>query len=216
MTKSTRKIYQGEKNNKERTKTKLISAVGKVLKKKGYTGLTVSNISKEAGVDRKLIYLYFENVENLIETYIRSKDYWIKTTNDTIEDIGNLSTGKSKNFLESLLLSQLDNFAQNIEMQKVVTWQISEKSNIMSQITREREKMSAVFFAMADKELKNKNVDIRAISSIMVAGIYYLVLHAKYTESTFCEIELNEEGFNRIRSSIKDILNWVYEEKAAI
>jgi len=31
-------MYQGEKNNKERTKSKLISAVGKVLKKKTKQG----------------------------------------------------------------------------------------------------------------------------------------------------------------------------------
>ena len=212
MEDKTKKIYQGEKNNKERTKSKLIEAVGKVLKKKGYTGLTVSNIAKEAGVDRKLIYLYFDSVDKLIEIYIRQKDYWIKTTNDTIEEVGNLKNGSSKNTLESLLINQLKNFAQNPEMQKVVTWQISEKSEIMSQITREREKMSTIFFALADKDLKDKNVDIRAISSLLVAGIYYLVLHAKYTDSTFCEIDLNDEGFERIRSSIKEILNWAYDK----
>lgn len=206
MNTQPRKIYKGEKNNKERTMAKLLASVGEVLKNKGYTGLTVANISKMAGVDRKLIYLYFENVNNLIETYIKSTDYWIKTTLDTVEDVQKLENSNSKDFLESLLLNQLDNFSQNEEMQKVVTWQISEKSDIMSQITREREKMSALFFALADKELKNKNVDIRAVSSVLVAGIYYLVLHAKHTESTFCEIELNSEGFERIRGAIKNII----------
>ncbi len=211
MNTQPRKIYKGEKNNKERTMAKLLASVGEVLKNKGYTGLTVANISKMAGVDRKLIYLYFENVNNLIETYIKSTDYWIKTTLDTVEDVQKLENSNSKDFLESLLLNQLDNFSQNEEMQKVVTWQISEKSDIMSQITREREKMSALFFALADKELKNKNVDIRAVSSVLVAGIYYLVLHAKHTESTFCEIELNSEGFERIRGAIKNIIKWSYE-----
>ncbi|MNE98904.1 hypothetical protein D3C80_1974970 [compost metagenome] len=82
----------------------------------------------------------------------------------------------------------------------------------MSQITREREKMSALFFAFADKEMEGKNVDLRAISSILTAGIYYLVLHSINTESTFCEIELNADGLDRIRNAVKTILSWAYGE----
>lgn len=55
---------------------KMIASVGKVLEEKGYIGLTVANISKYAGVDRKLVTLYFGSVEKLIETYIKGKDYW--------------------------------------------------------------------------------------------------------------------------------------------
>ena len=69
-----RKTYQGEKNDKSRTMTKLIQAVGAVLEKKGYTGLSIANIASTAGVDRKLISVYFGSVDNLIETYIKGKD----------------------------------------------------------------------------------------------------------------------------------------------
>lgn len=96
-------------------------------------------------------------------------------------------------------------------MQKAVTWQISEKSAIMSEITRKREEISKLFFEKADKELP-PHVDIRAISSILVSGIYYLVLHSKHTESTVCEIELDENGFERIRAAIKQIITWAYSK----
>ncbi|MDF2478821.1 HTH-type transcriptional regulator BetI [compost metagenome] len=207
-----RKTYKGEKNDKERTMNKLILSVGQVLRDKGYTGLTIANISKIAGVDRKLISLYFGSVDNLVETYIRSKDYWVAATLGAVEYFGTAPTEGSKGFLESLLINQMDSFLENTEMQKAVLWQISEKSEIMSQITREREKMSALFFAFADKEMEGKNVDLRAISSILTAGIYYLVLHSINTESTFCEIELNADGLDRIRNAVKTILSWAYGE----
>src|SRR5690625_323283 len=86
--KKRRKPYKGVKNNKERTMGKLIAAVGEVLTEKGYTGLTISNISKCAGVDRKLISLYFGSVNNLIETYIKGKDYWVSATMEALENFG--------------------------------------------------------------------------------------------------------------------------------
>lgn len=210
MTKA-RKTYSGEKNNKERTMGKLIAAVGNVLEEKGYTGLTITNISKYADVDRKLINVYFGSVENLVETYIKGKDYWVSATIGAVEHFGNSPTEGSRGFLESLLINQMDQFISNEEMQKAIVWQLSERSPIMSQIAEEREKMSALFFAFADKELTGKDVDLRAITSLLVAGIYYLVLHSKNTESTFCEIDLTTtEGLERIRNAVKRILGWAY------
>lgn len=190
---------------------KLLSAVGKVLEKKGYTGLTSTNIAKVANVDRKLIKLYFGSVDNLIETYIRSKDYWLLSSDNTSHTLENEPSNGTQDILENLLLDQLNNFLVNNEMQKAVTWQISEKSAIMSEITRKREEISKLFFEKADKELP-PHVDIRAISSILVSGIYYLVLHSKHTESTVCEIELDENGFERIRAAIKQIITWAYSK----
>jgi len=207
----SRKQYQGEKNNKERTMGKLIAAVGEVLKEKGYPGLTIANISKEAGVDRKLIGLYFGTLDNLVETYIRGKDYWLSATMNAVEFFGNAPEVGSKGFLESLLLNQLEDFLTNTEMQKILAWQICEESLIMSEISQEREKMSALFFAFADKELQGKDLDLRAVVTILVAGIYYIVLHSAHTKSTVCEIDISTpEGLSRIKASIKNILCWAY------
>ncbi|WP_286850663.1 MULTISPECIES: TetR/AcrR family transcriptional regulator [Sphingobacterium] len=209
--KQQRKTYKGEKNDKERTMGKLILSVGKVLEEKGYTGLTINNISKSAGVDRKLVYLYFGSLENLIETYIKGKDYWVAATIGAVEFFGNSPQTGSKGFLESLLLNQLMELQNNKEMQKIVSWQICESSEIVSHVAREREKMSAMFFAFADRELQGKEIDLRAIAGLLVAGINYVVLHAVNTKSTVCEIDLSTpEGMERIRVAVKKVLEWAY------
>ncbi len=213
MTKQKRKTYKGEKNDKERTMGKLLTSVGKVLEEKGYTGLTVSNIAKKAGVDRKLISTYFGSLDSLVETYIKGKDYWISATKDAAEYFEKVPLQGSKSFMESALLNHMDSFLDNTEMQKIILWQISQPTNIMAQISREREKMSTLFFNFADKELKDSKVDLRAISSILVAAIYYIILHSKNTDSTICEIDLkSKEGMDRIRAAVKQILNWAYDE----
>lgn len=72
-----RKIPDGEFRNKERTKLKLIDAVGEIIRTQGYIKLGVNNIATTAGVSKKLIYRYFETADKLIETYVRSRDYWM-------------------------------------------------------------------------------------------------------------------------------------------
>lgn len=206
-----RRTYKGEKNDKERTMRKIILSVGKVLEEKGYTGLTINNISKAAGVDRKLVYLYFGTLDNLIETYIKGKDYWLSATVGAVEYFGNTPQSGSKGFLESLLLNQLSELQNNKEMQKIVTWQISESSEIVSQVAREREKMSSMFFAFADKELQGKEIDLRAIAGLLVAGINYVVLHSVNTNSTVCEIDVStEDGMDRMKAAVKKVLELVY------
>lgn len=206
-----RKTYQGEKNNKSRTMNNLIQAVGIVLKQKGYTGLTVSNITAEAGVDRKLVSLYFGSVNNLVEIYIKGKDYWEVMYENPIKLLTTSPQTSTCHILENLLLNQLEHFSTDEEMQKIVLWQISENTELMAHVTESREKIFNLFFPKADQELKGKNVDLRAISSILVAGIYYIVLHTKTTNSTFCEIDLTtDEGMGRIKTTIKKILEDTY------
>ncbi len=209
-----RKTYQGEKNDKNRTMSKLIQAVGIVLAAKGYTGLTPTNISKAAGVDRKLISAYFGHIDHLIATYIKTKDYWIVASDRADELITTQAQTSSRHLLEHMLLDQIVQFSANEEMQKLVLWQLSERSEIMSQVSQMRDDVSALFFPHADEELKDKEVDLRAVTSLLIAGIYYLVLHTKTTASTFCEIDLiQEKGMNRIKEAIKFILKETYNHK---
>jgi len=158
-----------------------------------------------------LITLYFGTVENLIETYVRSKDYWIAASGDAVDMIKENDGANTRFILDQLLQNQLDYFLNEVEMQKIVLWQISQSTQVMKEVCEERELLSKYFFALSDKELNGKDIDLRAISSILVAGIYYLVLHAKSTDTLFCEIDLNTtEGMLRIKRAISLILERTY------
>lgn len=206
-----KKKYLGKINNTERSMGRLIKAVGAVIETEGYTGLTATNIAKAAGLSRRSISRHFGNVENLIETYVKGKDYWVAAAGDA-PALAEKSRGKgTKEILKTLLLNQLRYFYDNEEMQKIVLWQISQRTDIMSQVIAEREKLSTAFFSLSDKELAGTDVDLRAIASVLVAGVYFLVLHAKSTDASFCEIDLNTpDGLKRIESAISDILDCAY------
>jgi AcrR family transcriptional regulator len=207
----TRKRYQGEINDKERSKQKLIKAVGIVLKNKGYTGLTATNIAKAAGLSRRLITMYFGSVDELVETYVRNKDFWLAASGNAGEMIAANKGEDTKKIIEYLLQNQIDNFYDNPEMQKLILWEISKKTKIMYEVCEEREHLGSKVFELTDKELQGRNIDIRAVTALLVAGIYYMVLHAKSTDTTFCEIDINQpEGMQRIKNAISLIMENAY------
>lgn len=202
-----RKRYQGEVNDKERSKQRLINAVGDVLKTEGYAGLTATNISKAAGLSRRLITIYFDSVDNLIETYVRNKDYWTEASGNIKTIIDENEGINTRNIIDHLLQNQLDYFYKSAEMQKLILWEISAKTKIMYEVSEDRERLGSKIFELADKELVNEDTDIRAVSGLLVAGIYYMVLHAKSTGTSFCGIDISQrEGMQRIKNAITSIL----------
>ena len=210
-----KKTYAGVKNDKERTKRKLIDAVGAIIRRDGFRGLKFNAIAREAQVDKKLITAYFGSTEVLVETYIRGKDYWTMPGGNANELANAGEKSDTRDLLETLLINHLDYFSQEEEMQKIILWQISERSRIMFEVAEDREKLGADFFRLADPNFEKTTVDIRAITALLVGGIYYTVLHAKSNDSLFCQIDLNtEDGLNRIKSAVSEILTSAYNQAA--
>lgn len=208
----SRKAYNGSKHSKERSMEKLIDAVGTIIRTQGYTGLSAYNIGKIAGVNRNLINHHFGSLDSLIETYVRKKDYWVEAAGNASELMEESKETNTCKILETLLVNQLDYFYKDDEMQKIVLWQLSQRSNIMFEIAEERERMGKTFFNQADPFFHNTNVDLHGVAALLVGGIYYMVLHAKNNDSLFCEIDVNsEDGLKRIKQAIHDILSDTYK-----
>jgi AcrR family transcriptional regulator len=203
-----RKEYDGALRNKERTKLKLLNAVGEILKRDGYTGLRINKIVALAKVDRKTLYQYFGNVDNLIETYIRNKDYYM-AYHDKAEEIAKEYTSKNANELtQKLLLGQLDIFSTDEEMQNILLWHISEGNPMLSAINDERERIGGIFMDLCTSQFKDAPNYIRGRIALIIGGIYFLVLYARKTKGNFCQIDLNtEEGMEIIRTSIAEAIN---------
>jgi AcrR family transcriptional regulator len=210
-----KKTYNGVKNNKERSMQKLIDAVGCIIRTQGYTGLNALNIGKTAGVNRGLINLYFGSIDSLVETYVRRKDYWVAASGNAGDLMAEKKGAETKDILESLLQNQLTYFFNEEEMQKIVLWQLSQRSKIMFEVAEEREKLGGAFFDLADPYFENTDVDLRAVAGLLVGGIYYMVLHAKSNDSLFCQIDVNSpEGLERIKKAISEILQDTYQRAA--
>ncbi|GGZ23773.1 TetR family transcriptional regulator [Echinicola pacifica] len=208
-----RKIPEGEFRNKERTKLKLIQAVGVIIRTEGYTKLGVNRIADTAGVSKKLIYRYFGNADKLIETYVKGEDYWMMFSTSDQEPIEESVEDQGQAAIARMLKSLYEHLESSPEARKIIVWEISEKSQLMKEVSQNREKFGAPILAQLDAFFDSSDIDIRGILSLLLGGIYYINLHSNSTGGNFCEIEnQSEERKKRIFKSLEAILEWTYEE----
>ena len=204
-TSKTRKVTSGPVREKARTINKIINAVGKVLKKHGYPGLTIANIAAEAKVDRKLIYTYFDSLDSLIEQYIEKRDYWKTKAKSTISTLLNQESINHEE-MHSLLFGQFNSVFKDEILQRIIQWELSEDKEILRKLADSREEIGEELIQKYSKH-QNPEVDTRAILALQTAGLYYLAMHARTNGSTFCGLDLNkEEDQKRISNTLDDIL----------
>ncbi|MFY1046342.1 TetR/AcrR family transcriptional regulator [Chryseobacterium sp. GP-SGM7] len=205
-----RKVVQGPIRDKEKTKQKLLNAVGKILKTKGYSGLMVSKIAAVAGFDKKLIYEYFGSTDKLIDEYIKSQDYWSRFETDENID---LSDG-GKEMSKMAIINQFDSLKKNKELQKILVWEMSESRPILKKLLDQREEVGEELFKnITDPHFGEKSEDYRAITALLVAGCYHLNLYTGHNGNTFCGLDMkSEDGRQKIKKAIGDIIDFAYNK----
>ena len=207
-----KRVIKGTVRNKETTKLKLLQGVGKILRRDGFKKLGPTNIAKEVGVDKKLIYDYFGNSENLVNEYLKSRDYW-----NNMKDKGDfdISDGGKRVSIEAVLGQY--KAMENKELQKIILWELSEKHKILRKIADEREAEGEVLFNhISDPYFGEMAKSYRATIALLISGIYYLSVHTEVNGSTFCGLNLkNKEDKGHIEEAIKLIIELMYGLKEA-
>jgi len=206
-----RKVVQGPIRDKEKTKQKLLAAVGKILRVKGYSGLKVSKIAAVAGFDKKLIYEYFGSTDKLIDEYIKSQDYWTKFNQNVEVDI---SDG-GKELSKMALLNQFESLKKNKELQKIILWELSESKPILRKLVEQREEVGDMLFQhITDPHFGENATRYRAIMALIISGAYYLNLYTGYNANKFCGIDMKtDEGRAEIEKAIVELIDFAYEDK---
>ncbi|WP_184547326.1 TetR/AcrR family transcriptional regulator [Mucilaginibacter sp. FT3.2] len=200
--------------NKELTKKKLIIAVGEIIKTEGFDSLkSASKIARKAEVDRKLINRYFGGLNQLIEAYIVENDYWLLFT----EKINGLLKSNNypgiKELITSILQNQFTYFSSDKDMQRLILWELTTSNPLMKSIHNARESMGQKILEITDDHFNGSKVNFRAISALLVGGIYYTILHTIYNGGTFSDLNItSNQGQEHMLTAIEQIVGWAYEE----
>lgn len=205
-----RKSTAGTIRNKERSKEKFLEAVGTILEEDGYSALKVNTIAATAGVDKKMIYSYFGGVEELINEYISSQDFWSNVGGEIPE-----ITDGGQNLAKQFLTSQYDYVSQNKSLQQILLWGLLEKRAPLKHIADEREfNGEKLLTPISDPFFGQDATQYRAIMAILVSGIYYLHLYKGVNGDTFCGIDLTTEaGSNEIKKALEKLVDLVYNDR---
>lgn len=200
-----RKVTDGPKRNKERTKQKLINAVGEIIQKTGPSGLGINNIAKEAGCDKKLIYLYFDNLENLFTEYIKTLNIRRDIINENISE-KEMQHLTQKDKVISGFLETLQNLVSNDCIQKLISWELSEdKPDYLQKWTQDRNVRTANF--TNSFKWNQDFVDPEVMVAMIIGSYSYLCMHSKSTGLPYCNIDLTKpEDRARMDQTVRQLL----------
>jgi len=208
-----KKNIPGHLKDKNQTMQLLIDAVGSIIKNKGYKGLGLNAIAKEAGVSKILIHRYFGSVDRLVESYVLQNDYWIAKSGEVAENTqSDTSKETLKTMVSGLLKGHFDYFNSHEEMRAIILWEITERTNLLNSISHLRENLGKLLIDKATPIFENSNKSLKGVTALLVSAIYYLVLHSKNNESTICGIDVNSiEGQKEIMKTIDQIIDWTFD-----
>lgn len=213
----TRKVYSGMIKDKARTMARLVAAVGKVIQKKGYPALNAASVARECGLNKQLVWTYFGGLDNLVEEYLRQRDFWKTAAKNVVEDLLKEPVKIGPAHLSSLLQNQLEGLLKDKALQKIIHWELGEKNKMLRKLADDREAIGEQLFEVILPDFEGSGVDLRARLALIIGGIYYLAIHAKTNGSSFCGIDLNlEEGKERIANAIRDLVFEAYEKAGIV
>lgn len=197
------------KRDREQTAQQLIDAVGAIVRDEGIDAVGVNAVARRAGVDKVLIYRYFGDLDGLLGAWIAQQDYFSRLR----ETIGDAAAAKGRDAVldvaRRVLLGQLRATAGNRELLEIFRWELGTRNAVTDAIAREREKQGSAVTRVFERAVDDPSVDVRAIVTILSAGINYLALRAQ-TADVYNGIPLTgRRGWKRIEDAIVLLLDIV-------
>ncbi|WP_031529746.1 TetR/AcrR family transcriptional regulator [Dyadobacter crusticola] len=195
------KIEKIKKRDRERTKSKILKAVGDVIEQHGTEKVGVNLIARTAGVNKVLIYRYFESVDGLMEQYVRSGEYTSTSSTDYIDNIPTLSPEERAEALNSLMQTFMKDLRERKATRDLLRWEIGTGKSMLSDARNQ----TAHKILSKIGELPNFN-DTSALVSFLSAGIYFLTISTDYRQK-MGDVDLqSDDGWKRIERIIEHII----------
>ena len=195
------KIDKIKKRDRERTKGKILKAVGEVIEQFGTEKVGVNLIARTAGVNKVLIYRYFDSVDGLMEQYVKSGEYASTAGDEYIENIQPVAPENRGNAMTDLMLTFLRDLRERKATRDLLRWEIGTGKSMLSD-TR-NDVSNRLLTKIGDLP---QYEDTRALMAFVTAGIYYMTIAADF-RGTMMEIDLqSDEEWKRIEKVIERII----------
>ncbi len=191
------------------TEALMVKAVGRLLARKGFKALGVNAVAREAGVDKVLIYRYFNGLPGLMKAFGQDSDFWPSTrelAGDTPEHFRALPLADR---MSVLARNYLDAIRNRPVTQEIMAWELIERNQLTADLEDLREHRMVQFF----KEFMPEAIhhpDFLAISAIVGAAINYLVTRSRHTRF-FSGVDLTQDsGWQSLLTAIDNLSNHMF------
>ena len=132
----------------------------------------VTDIVKRANIEPIVFYNRYKNLDEFYDTFVKRYDYWL---GNLVREMG--SSILTSDGYDQALEALFDSLRNDSIMVELLRWEVAEGNHITERTSRLRElDCNSIADRYADA-LEKYEVDVVAISALIVAGVYFLILH---------------------------------------
>lgn len=200
--------------NKEDTKAKLVTAVGDVLAEKGFAKIGINAVARQAGVDKVLIYRYFNDLNGLMAAYAESSVFW-PSAKEIIGEGEEFEQLLSQPFSQALS-EVFRRYAKALRSRpltlEILAWETIERNVLTISLEEVRERFG---LELMDELVKTDppQADWQAITNIFTGAIHYLAIRGRKI-STFSGMKIDDDdSWERLVNSIEFLLSNVNNKR---
>ncbi|HKV50549.1 MAG TPA: helix-turn-helix domain-containing protein [Gemmatimonadaceae bacterium] len=199
--------------DREATRTKIIDAVERLAVRDGFESCGVNAISKEAGVDKVLIYRYFGGLDGLLSATIAERAAWPATIEPTTATPSSAGSGLAATLIEIARDIRARPLAQH-----AVAWEATGHADhdTTKPITDGREAaLSALGSALRDAHAIPPRLDLEAVGALVTAGITTLATRAAFDVPYFGLDLGQDKDWRRVEKAAATILRALLDSSDA-
>ncbi|MCP3952970.1 MAG: TetR/AcrR family transcriptional regulator [Desulfobacterales bacterium] len=187
----------------------MVKAVGRLLARKGFKALGVNAVAREAGVDKVLIYRYFDGLPGLMKAFGQDSDFWPSAGELAGEAPEHFRTLPLADRMSALARNYLDAIRKRPVTQEIMAWELIERNQLTVDLEDLREHRMVQFFQEFMPEAIH-HPDFLAISAIVGAAINYLVTRSRHTRF-FSGVDLSQDsGWQSLLAAIDNLSNRMF------
>lgn len=185
------------------TRTRLMEAVGRVLAREGFQRIGINAVAREAGLDKVLIYRYFNGIDELIASFCRQEGFWPTP----LELMG----GDREAFAQKPYAQQVADCAVNFLRalrerplaREVLAWRFLVQNERTRALDSVRQANWAEVLNIIQAPPSGTGVDVDALQAVLGAAVNHLGTRSpRLTE--FAGVDLaDEQGWSRIEAMIR-------------
>ena len=164
--------------DRDATKKLLMASVVSIAERDGLQALGVNSIAREAGVDKVLIYRYFDGLDGLFEAVCAEADLWWKV--DEIVDQMDFSDPASA--LASYIVAHRKALLKRPLTLRILAAEMTDRSALTIALEKVREIRGNQMrdkFAEGFRELGSKASDVFALAIMLSAATQYLTVRSR-------------------------------------
>jgi AcrR family transcriptional regulator len=193
------------------TEERLLAAVGQVLARDGFGAVGVNAVAREAGVDKVLIYRYFDGLPGLLRAWGRSGRFWPSVDELLAQRPGLLQQPLAQRWA-AFFAHFIDALRARPLTLEVMAAEIVERNALTAILEEERELWGEQAFAVLGGPELARQPHLRHVTLLLVAGVQHLVLRGRHIR-VFGGLDLQrDEDWAALKRSIAVLAGQVLPE----